>query len=217
MTIKPTISNARRRMLRGVVAAPVLATVHPGSAWANGSLLCIVRPGYKEFPGPIKVADGETPVYLRVLLGQLEVPGSSTPTLFVDGGNVVAASQHWGFTFAASYVGPKLAGEYQAFEGNRLVGSKTNTVPGSASAASGARASGGMSNVFGGLVYDRRTGPSAAAAPAAAAGVYKSDGEWAAVMSFNEAGEAVGVGIIGGETYAVAESCWSSLRPTNLG
>jgi hypothetical protein len=215
MTNKSTTSNARRRMLRGVVAAPVLATVHPGSAWANGSLLCIVRPGYKEFPGPIRVADGEETVYLRVLLGQLEMPGSPTPTFFVDGQNVVAAANHWKFIFAAGYVGPKAAGEYQAFEGNQLAGPLLTAVPGSASPANGAR-SGGMSNVFGGLVYDRRTGPSAAAAPAAA-GVYKSQGDWAAVMSFNEAGEAVGVGIIGGETYAVAQSCWSSLRPTNIG
>jgi hypothetical protein len=46
---------------------------------------------------------------------------------------------------------------------------------------------------------------------------YAFDGAWAAVMSFNEEGLAVGVGLVAGENYAVTESCWSSLTPGAAG
>jgi hypothetical protein len=205
-------SPARRRLLRGVLSAPVLATVHPGAAWAQGSLACIVRPPYTELPLAIQAGSAESPAYIRVRLGQ--VTGSSgAVTSYVDGANVVAAAGLWGFEFASNYVGPRSAGQYQEFDrtANRLVGDMSTVVPGGSGGST--TVANPMTSVFGGLVRDSRPGSSSNQAITANA-AYLAEGAWAAVMSFNEAGEAVGVGLIDGATYAVTESCWSSLRPT---
>ena len=213
-------ANARRRLLRGALAAPVLATVHPGSAWAQGSLMCIQRPAYDTFPPPIEAsAAGEDPRFIRVLLSDLTIEGSADARHFVDGSNVAAAASFWNFPFAAGYVGPKAAGEFQEFDrvANQLIGELSYEPPGSASGTPAPGAA-SVSSVFGGLVHGRRSAAAAApGAAAAAASTYAVEGKWAAVMSFNAAGEAVGVGIVPSESYAVTESCWSSLRPGMAG
>jgi hypothetical protein len=212
-------SAARRRLIRGALAAPALATIHPGSAWAQGSLLCIQRPAYTTFPVPIEATAGEqAPRYIRVLLSDLTTEGSQESRQFVDGSNVVAAANLWGFVLAANYVGPRTGGEFQEFDRlqNKLIGEVSTTQPGSESGAPAPSVSGGVASVFGGLVHGRRTGAQATAAPAAVS-TYTAQGKWAAVMSFNEEGEAVGVGLVDTAFYAVTESCWSSLRPGMAG
>lgn len=85
--------TARRRLVRGMFALPALATVHSGSALANGSSLrCLAKPNYKEgqLPGVLLKGEGEDVAYRRVQLGALIPNGSNaTPSAYyLDGNNV---------------------------------------------------------------------------------------------------------------------------------
>lgn len=140
-------ATARRRLVRGVFALPALATVHSGSALANGSSLrCLVNPSYTTLPGVLYTARTDPDQYRRVQLGALIPNGSDkTPSAYyLDGNNVHDAEP--GATFIA-------ANNWQLYDvtSNQATGVVLTTEPsGNGNSASYTRTSGAWAV----LVYD---------------------------------------------------------------
>lgn len=84
-------ATARRRLLRGAFAIPVVATVHSGAALASSSnLRCLGNS--TAVPGVVSTGSTENPIYLRVELGVSTKGGGSglQTKYYVDGSSVVA-------------------------------------------------------------------------------------------------------------------------------
>lgn len=94
-----TKQAARRKLVRGVFAAPALMTVCSGSAWATGSSLrCLTRHVTDGTSASPKVGDLDT--WSRVQLhkasdGLYYVSGSQVASVYTTSGSVYPASGQW--------------------------------------------------------------------------------------------------------------------------
>ena len=83
----PAKDSARRRLIRGVFAAPAALTLYSGSAFAAASSACVANQ-FNNAPSPLPVASGAPDVWVRVRLWTLG-NGANLST-WVSGADVAA-------------------------------------------------------------------------------------------------------------------------------
>lgn len=179
--------SARRRLVRGVFAAPVALTLYNGSAFAAASNSCVAKEvANPTYPGTIATLS-PSDTYLRVRLWTLP---SGTPSAWVKGSDVTALQ------VTGAPIPYIQNTQWQCF----VVGVNPSDV----------KIGGGPAKdpVAGTLYNSEPRLPTGNATPT-------KNGSYVALRidSTGKIVGVVGIGVAAGGTSAVHQSCWASFKP----